>query len=717
MKKLIAISLIVLVAVAALYYYSSDEASATGGAFPFTKHGGGTTDGETPCAEGVNRGLGTDYSGDCVTASTTNAYHGANPEAGKYKSGECAHCHEPHAMFGTTEPAPSGAGDAGPDPYLVFKEYGTTANYSYLCWYCHQNISNINSSGSPATMGRWSFYQGQSVYTASSHYSSPSFDWPGTGGGAGEPWPRRDRSALPSGNSGSCLNCHTPHGIKAVDAANAYDITSPDGSGGVPAARQTVASGNPSVTSDYMIPRQLISWEENLCERCHDASGPSTKNIQTEINKRYPSPSASPASGHPIDDTAFAGRHVASEAIPITTKHVECYDCHNPHAVKAPTGVLGDGDGGRVQGMKFVDISGVVRDPATGFRQPYVYEICLKCHGNSFNTFIPDQAWPSGGHTLRTTVLRGGTFCATNINPASSCTDGSNKRLEFDTATNSADGFGGTLAGNRAYHPVAAVGRNTSVALTNSLLGGLTTASTINCTDCHNNETTGAGTFSGLTATPTYPGSVTESSLRVTDDTPPAISALTVGPHGSTNVRVLRANYNTTLGTTSAAPFASFDAANFALCFNCHNVAAFTDGDGLDGSGNRLTNFRQTGGMGCVSPKLNLHATHLTDVSGMGGWGFLGNMYTSCANCHYNVHSNAEATNTQYGTATGAGLPADGDTHLVNFSPLVAPYTYTKPRWWYTGSVMRCNLTCHGVTMEGGFGPSNADAWYTYYGS
>lgn len=92
-------------------------------------------------------------------------------------------------------------------------------------------------------------------------------------------------------------------------------------------------------------------------------------------------------------------------------------------------------------------------------------------------------------------------------------------------------------------------------------------------------------------------------------------------------------------------------------------------------------------------------------------------MYTACANCHYNVHSNAEATNTHYGTATGAGLPADGDTHLVNFSPLVAAYSYVKPRWWFTGSVMRCNLTCHGVTMEQGFGPSNADAWYTYYGS
>ncbi len=710
---------VVLLIVAALsYYYPLDNASATGGAFPYTKHGGGTTDGETPCAEGVNRGLGTDYGGDCTSAATTNAYHGGNPEAGKYKSGECAHCHEPHAMFGTTEPQPFGAGDAGPDPYLVFKEYGTTANYANLCWYCHQNISNIASSGSPPTMGRWGFYQGQSVYTASSHYLSPNFYWPGTGETSGSTpkliWPRSNRSALPSGNSGSCLNCHTPHGIKAVDAANAYDITSPDGSGGVPATAQTTAS-NPSVMSNYMIPRQLIAWEETLCERCHDASGPSTKNIQTEINKRYPSPSASPASGHPIDDTSLAGRHVASEAIPVTTKHVECYDCHNPHAVKAPTGALGDGDGGRVMGMKFVDIGGIVRDPATGYRQPYVYEVCLKCHGNTYSTFIPDVAW--GTNTLRTTVLRGGTNCATNINPASSCTDGSNKRLEFDTATNSVDGFGGTLANNRAYHPVAAAGRNTSAALGNQLLGGLTTAKTINCTDCHNNNITGAGTFSGTTATPTYPGPITQSNLRATDVNN-GYALAPVGPHGSTNVRVLRANYNTTLGTTSAAPFASFDAANFALCFNCHNVNAFTDSDGIVGV--QMTNFRQGGGMGCASPKLNLHATHLTDVSGggMGGWDSLANMYTACANCHYNVHSNAEATNTQYGTATGAGLPADGDTHMVNFSPIVNPLDYTKPRWWYDGSQMRCNLTCHGVDMgSGGMMGGSVDAWYTYYGS
>lgn len=57
-----------LAASVAAYYYSLYDASATGGAFPYTKHDGGTTDGETPCAGGVNRGLGADYGGNCTNA-------------------------------------------------------------------------------------------------------------------------------------------------------------------------------------------------------------------------------------------------------------------------------------------------------------------------------------------------------------------------------------------------------------------------------------------------------------------------------------------------------------------------------------------------------------------------------------------------------------------------------------------------------------------------
>lgn len=150
----------------------------------------------------------------------------------------------------------------------------------------------------------------------------------------------------------------------------------------------------------------------------------------------------------------------------------------------------------RVEGMKFVDIGGTVR----GLLQATDSHMCMRCASNAMAIRSTHSSLTRHGRAegIRSgpTVLRAGTNCATNINPASSCTDGSNKRLEFDTATNSADGFGGTLAGNRAYHPVAAAGRNTSAALGNQLLGGLTTAKTINCTDCHNNNLTGDGTLS-----------------------------------------------------------------------------------------------------------------------------------------------------------------------------------------------------------------------------
>ena len=671
---------------------------ATGGAFPFTKHGGGTTDAETPCAGGVNRGLGADYGGNCTTAATANAYHSGNSDAGTYMSGECAHCHEPHAMFGTTEPAPSGVGDAGPDPYLVFKEYGTSTNYAYLCWYCHENISNINLSSSPLTMGRWSFYQGQSVYALSSHYLSPQFYWPGTAGG-GDPvtiWPRQARSSS-GGNVGSCLNCHTPHGIKSSGASTAFDTTSPDGTGGVPTDRQIVncviPPCNPSVTSDYMIPRQLISWEENLCERCHDAGGPSTKNIQDEINKRY----LPGGSGHPVDDTTLAGRHVASEAIPITTKHVECYDCHNPHAAKSPTGALGDGDGGRVKGMKYVDINGTVQSPATlgGTREPYIYEVCLKCHGNTW-----DQVFAGSSKVYPTeTVYR----------PPGM----SNKRLEFDST--SSDATYGPPGTNSAYHPVASAGKNTSLALCLQLQAGgfpsLTCTTqpspnlaslTIMCTDCHNSEQTGGAAGTSM-------GPVTGSNLRFTDKASVYTGTSPVGPHGSQastpslkfNIGVadngdrsiLRDYYFTGRLPPDRSPFVAPSSTTefqnrFKLCFNCHDWNTFY-------GNNNNTNFYINGGF-----VTNLHAFHLRAQNAGVIWLAT---YEACMTCHYNVHSNVQATNTAYDSSTGGfgSLAPDGDTHLVNFAPgVVSALDYSKPTWYYNAGSMNCNLRCHGIQMN-----------------
>ena len=130
---------------------------------------------------------------------------------------------------------------------------------------------------------------------------------------------------------------------------------------------------------------------------------------------------------------------------------------------------------------------------------------------------------------------------------------------------------------------------------------------------------------------------------------------------------------------------------------------------------------------------LNLHAVHLNDGGGggmAGAWDVI-NIYTACANCHYNVHSNVEATNTLYGDGNGGALPPHGGTRLMNFSPVIQPNTYSKPRWWYDGTDMRCDMRCHNnVIMSGaggggmggmgggmGGGGGGIEAVYTYFGN
>jgi len=653
---------------------------ATSGAFPYTKHGGAT--------------------GNGVDRSTTGSWPPSG--GGVYQKGECTHCHEPHASFGGDEPYPNYANHPsfmtpdeaqGPDPYLLFAD-----NNAKLCWTCHETFQ---FTGKPLGWGGYGFYQGMSVYLASTHGDpllNANMLWPGISGATVHPRKARPSTLNGVAQKGICLNCHTPHGILGSEG-NAYDTDT------VPEAKQLTTS-NPSVTKDYLIPRQLNVWEEKLCETCHDASGPAINNIQSEIDKR-----GLGGSGHPVDDTSLSGGHVVNETFPITTKHVECYDCHNPHVIKSSS---------RVEGLRYVDISGVTKDPAAGDRQPYVYEICLKCHGDGYATFIPAKTYTGAGanpdhsnHPLRTSTG----------NPASNNTNGSNKRLEFNpSSTGSGSDFSPSPSQNTAYHPVASPGRNTSAAIQRQLLAGLTPDKTIMCTDCHNSEATGS-----------IQGPVTESNLRGTDLSSGYTGVSPIGPHGSQpstvggyqTHRILRANYNTTLGGATA-PFTSYNRDNFALCFLCHNEKAFitqcgdedTDGDATDdaecsdwATNGPKTNFYTTLYDG------NLHASHIVKkpfFADNGTW-------TTCANCHYNVHSNIEAANTMYNDSTDPNWkrPLDSGTRLINFSPIVSSFTATptRPFWgcanWSGAWRKGCDFNCHGFSGVMFYTPANiADSCY-----
>jgi len=609
-RKFLIIALLVLLVAAGGIFIYSKVVNATGGAYILTKHGS--------TVSGVDR------------SNIDSRYN-------EYGKGECNHCHDLHASFGGYEPNPV---DGGANGYMIFTE-----NNNEFCWTCHRTF---NLNGKPKGWGFYSFYQGETIYLNSSHGNpavNQNMRWPGLTGSANDPiWPRMaDRSTI-SNQAGLCLNCHTPHGIKGRHDTG----TVPIGIG----------------TQDGLIPHQLIAREEVLCENCHDVSGPAVTDIQYEIDKRTMG-----GSGHPVDDTSLAGVHTVDEAIPVTSRHVECYDCHNPHAGKSNS---------KLEGIRYIDIDGVVRDPALGARQPYVYEVCFKCHGNTFAAFIPP---------------------GTTRPPA-----GSNKIREFDPRSKmsarvslNGGGFSTNTMFNTSWHSVCVLGLNQSdvfnpASARYALKEGLDRTNTINCTDCHNNDINSLGIVFGP---------ITESNLSTTfprNDLPSNYTGnVAVGPHGSTGSRLLRANYSTAVGTGSA-PFNSFDPNNFALCFLCHDITAFNQDS-------TKTNFYKSGGMGSG----NLHYRHLKGGGGggggRGGGGGMGT-YASCHECHYNLHSNVDAPHTQYvlnGVSnTSSVFDTTRNTHLLNFYPGVQGNSTTYPQWSYNAGTgqRNCKLRCHGKTHD-----------------
>ena len=211
--------------------------------------------------------------------------------------------------------------------------------------------------------------------------------------------------------------------------------------------------------------------EEDTCFNCH-AGTVAAKNVKAEFSK---------VSRH--DVAANTGVHDPVEAAVAVTRHAECADCHNPHASQA----TGAAPPGPLVGVRGITSAGTPTASVTSEEQ-----LCYRCHGDSTNKPAP-----------RTTRQIAQT----------------NTRLEFN-------------ASNPSFHPVGSPGRSTSVP---SLIAPYTTASTITCGSCHNNNT-------GPGAGGTGPN----------------------GPHGSTFTPLLERQY-------VVADNSSESAANYALCYKCHS--------------------------------------------------------------------------------------------------------------------------------------------------
>ncbi len=250
-------------------------------------------------------------------------------------------------------------------------------------------------------------------------------------------------------NGELCLTCHIPGSNSWSWAQTAHaQSAATDPSGGAwaerkPEWRGTNVSENACFNchtpdSGQEHEQQVKKNEETTCALCHDG-GVAAKNIMNDLNK---------ISRHRV--SAYSGIHKSNESFAPNppTKHVECEDCHNPHAANDATASAPMVSGPLV-GVSGIDSDGVQVDEAAN-----QYEVCYKCHA--------DHPAVTSSSTMRQITEF-------------------NTRVEFDVA-------------NPSYHPVEGAGKNSFVP---SLLSPLTVSSQIYCTDCHASDEDPTGGGSG----------------------------------------------------------------------------------------------------------------------------------------------------------------------------------------------------------------------------
>ena len=225
----------------------------------------------------------------------------------------------------------------------------------------------------------------QDGFSGSTHDISPA-TWNGTGP---DPWPSTDYTTV---SDNACANCHRGHNAG--------------------------------------IHERLLSQnnEDQVCRVCHNGNVAGL-NVVGELSK---------TSAHQTG--SYNQIHDPTENPDTMARHVECVDCHNPHATTADPAVAPFVPG-PLRGVSGAEISGNPVEESI-----YEYQICIKCHGDNVSFHVN----PFANRELDTSNIR------LAVNPD-----------------------------NPSYHPVAAAGRSASVP---SLLPPYTELSQIYCTDCHNSD-------------------------------------------------------------------------------------------------------------------------------------------------------------------------------------------------------------------------------------
>lgn len=296
-----------------------------------------------------------------------------------------------------------------------------------------------------------------------------------------------------------------------------------------------------------------------LCNDCHDGA-PAATNIKTFFDTK--------TNTHNLTGTHFAGE---SRATLSSNIHVGCTDCHNPHEAQsgAAVGTHTNVAPGVLTGAPAVNPSwvgawtapsGFTEGQIDGGTYNYEWQVCFRCH-SSYNTAL--STWDNGF--------------------GNNWTDAG---LEFNT-------------NNASYHPVVQLNpnRNTATAGNSSgqhgpvFVNGWTSNSTMQCSDCHSDETSGSPN----------------------------------GPHGSDISSLLIAPYNSDTGNATSQG---------DLCFKCHDYNAYSYAATCPGGygnctsfGSYKTGFSLSTDVSNTSKTFNLHVYHVARKQ------------VSCTGCHlFRIH-------------------------------------------------------------------------------
>jgi predicted CXXCH cytochrome family protein len=273
--------------------------------------------------------------------------------------------------------------------FLVMKN-----DSSKLCITCHTKTNWATSSHQAAT----------NTYTgAVNTYNGTTY---------GTPWAHTSESSVATN---ACESCHRPHSA-----------------GGA---------------------KRLLNYakEEDNCLVCHNGTAMSGFTAKNNILAEYAKTSShGGGSAGAMTLTGIHDPNTTNEPANVTSKHVECADCHNPHQTQGPASTNAAGSEGALA-APLTGVRGVSIDNAEVNPAKHEYEICFRCHGDTGSTVTP------------TLVSR--------LSIAASI------RAKFQSS-------------NVSYHPVA--GTVPATAKSASLItgaGNWTVTSTMKCSHCHNSNT------------------------------------------------------------------------------------------------------------------------------------------------------------------------------------------------------------------------------------